>query len=215
MELIGKKINVLGDSITYGVGASSEETSYVGLLKKEYGEKNVNNYGISGTRIAKRRVPYTIFPQADQDFLSRIDSMEKDADLIIVFGGVNDYGHGDAIMGEPNGFDEYTFYGALNSLFKKLYMRYPNSQLLILTPLHRFEEEKENMLGYKLEDYVNAIRARAEKYSVPVLDLYTVSGIYPADEDLKLMYTIDGLHPNDKGHNRIFQLLNNYIKNIL
>ena len=45
MELIGKKINVLGDSITYGVGASSEETSYVGLLKKEYGEKNVNNYG--------------------------------------------------------------------------------------------------------------------------------------------------------------------------
>ena len=34
MQFKNKIINVLGDSITYGVGASSLENSYVGLLKR-------------------------------------------------------------------------------------------------------------------------------------------------------------------------------------
>ena len=215
MEFKNKIINVLGDSITFGVGASSLENSYVGLLKKEYGDCTVNNYGISGTRIARRREPYTVFPEADQDFLSRIDGMQRNADLVVVFGGVNDYGHGDATLGDVNDYDPYTFCGALNILFKELYLQYPEAKFLMMTPLHKIDEDKKNSLGLTLVDYVEAIKKVAAKYAVPVVDLYSRSGICPVDEDLKLLDTTDGLHPNDKGHKKIFNLLNNYIKYVL
>ena len=56
MELKGKKIAFLGDSITYGVGASCAETSYVGAFAKESGAQ-VFNFGVSGTRIARQTTP--------------------------------------------------------------------------------------------------------------------------------------------------------------
>ncbi len=49
MELQGKKINFLGDSITEGTGASSYETSYVSVFGRQSGAA-VRNYGIGGTR---------------------------------------------------------------------------------------------------------------------------------------------------------------------
>ena len=51
MELKGKKIYFLGDSITEGVGASDAEHCYVSVFGKLSGTI-VKNYGISATRIA-------------------------------------------------------------------------------------------------------------------------------------------------------------------
>ena len=51
MELKGKKIYFLGDSITEGVGASDTEHCYVSVFGKLSGAV-VKNYGISATRIA-------------------------------------------------------------------------------------------------------------------------------------------------------------------
>ena len=51
MELKGKKIYFLGDSITEGVGASDAEHCYVSVFGKLSGAI-VKNYGISATRIA-------------------------------------------------------------------------------------------------------------------------------------------------------------------
>ncbi len=38
--------------------------------------------------------------------------MDNDADIIIVFGGTNDFGNGDAPFGEMSDRTPYTFYGA-------------------------------------------------------------------------------------------------------
>lgn len=51
MDLEGKKVLFLGDSITEGVGASSKDTCYVSVFGKISGAE-VKNFGISGTRIA-------------------------------------------------------------------------------------------------------------------------------------------------------------------
>ena len=55
MELKNKVINFLGDSITEGVGASSAETRYVDRVAVLAGLARANNYGISGTRIARQK----------------------------------------------------------------------------------------------------------------------------------------------------------------
>lgn len=49
MELTGKKINFLGDSITEGAGASSPETCYVADMHRLYNLAAARNYGIGGT----------------------------------------------------------------------------------------------------------------------------------------------------------------------
>ena len=55
MERSGRKIAFLGDSITEGVGVSSVEKTYWNLVGQRTGAE-VHGYGISGTRIAKKRL---------------------------------------------------------------------------------------------------------------------------------------------------------------
>ena len=55
--------------------------------------KKVNNYGIGGTRIAHQNVP-SEKPRYDLCFCGRAYNMERNADIIVVYGGVNDYIHG-------------------------------------------------------------------------------------------------------------------------
>ena len=195
MELKGKKINFLGDSITEGVGASEYARCYVEQFAAATGAV-CRNYGISGTRIAKRRVPYEI-PEFDRYYASRVPEMDPDADIVVVFGGTNDYGHGDAPLGEMNDRTVWTYYGALHVLFTALIEKYPAAQIVVLTPLHRDDEEKRTPT---LKPFVDATRQVAEFYSLPVLDLWANYGIQPRIPVMKNMYVPDGLHPNDAGH---------------
>ena len=195
MELKGKKINFLGDSITEGVGASEYARCYVEQFAAATGAV-CRNYGISGTRIAKRRVPYEI-PEFDRYYASRVPEMDPDADVVVVFGGTNDYGHGDAPLGEMSDRTVWTYYGALHVLFTALIEKYPTAQIVILTPLHREDEEKRTPI---LKTFVDATRQVAEYYSLPVLDLWANYGIQPRIPVMKNMYVPDGLHPNDAGH---------------
>ena len=50
--------------------------------------------GISGSRFAAQRVPTLFELRADRHFVSRVDELDADSDVIVVFGGTNDYGHG-------------------------------------------------------------------------------------------------------------------------
>ena len=195
MELKGKKINFLGDSITEGVGASEYARCYLEQFAAATGAI-CRNYGISGTRIAKRRIPYDI-PEFDRYYASRVPEMDPDADIVVVFGGTNDYGHGDAPLGEMQDRTVWTYYGALHVLFTSLIEKYPAAQIVVLTPLHRDDEEKRTPT---LKPFVDATRQVAEFYSLPVLDLWANYGIQPRVPVMKEMYVPDGLHPNDAGH---------------
>ena len=210
MELQNKKVLFLGDSITEGVGASSEETCYVSVFGKITGA-NVKNYGISGTRIAKQRKK-SDNPMFDKDFLSRVDEMDSDADIIVVFGGTNDFGHGDSTVGNFESRDEYTFYGALHSLCQRLINKYPDSEIVFLTPLHRLGEDAEiNEIGIPnertLSGYVDAIKEVAGYYGLPVLDLFRTSGLQPNLEIIREKFMPDGLHPSDAGAEKLAKRL--------
>ena len=202
MELKGTKINFLGDSITEGAGTSSHDKMFTMLIEREYGAI-CQNYGIGGTRIARQKTPTE--EKWDRDFISRVPEMDNDADIVVVFGGTNDFGHGDAPLGTMRDRTPYTFYGALHCLYTALTEKYPDVPVVILTPLHRLNEDspkgdnKPAPVG-TLKEYVNIIREVAEYYSFPVLDLYKESGLQPKVPVIQQKYIPDGLHPNDAGN---------------
>ena len=213
MELNGKSIAFLGDSITEGVGASDEKYIYHQVLKEKCGLKNAYNFGISGTRFAKQREA-SENPRFDLDFISRVDELPEDIDAVIVFGGTNDFGHGDAPFGEMHDRTEWTFYGACHILMQKLINKYPDKPIVFMTPLHRDNEFERGIKTQRLCDFVHAIKEVAEFYSIPVLDLYSVAGMQPQIEAQNKAFFADGLHPNDKGYARIAERLEGFLKSL-
>ena len=217
MELKGKKIAFMGDSITEGFGTSNPENIFWNQIARRTGAL-CYGYGIGGTRYARQRVPST--PREDMDFVSRVDSMIPDADIVVVFGGTNDFGHGDAPFGTMSDRTNDTFCGALHVLYQKLYERYPEAQPVIMTPTHRINEDERDWNKFNLRraaplsDYVNAIRMVAEYYSIPVLDLWSVSGLQPRVPGVKEQYAPDGLHPNDAGHTLIANKLIGFLETL-
>jgi lysophospholipase L1-like esterase len=212
LKLEGLKVNFLGDSITEGVGLKEEtktETVYHALLTKECGFKVARNYGISGTRFAHQLLggDKTELDYVDKNAFSiRYKDMDDDADLVVVFGGTNDYGHGNAPIGDFFDRTPETFYGACHYLFRGLIRKYLGKQIVIMTPLHRTGELSQVGDGRKarptlsLRGYVDIIREVAEYYSLPVIDLYRESGLQPELEEIQTTYIPDGLHPNEAGH---------------
>ncbi len=204
MQLKNKRILFLGDSITEGHGTSGEAAWFTTLLAERFGAECIN-YGIGGTRIARQEKP-SENPRHDLDFPGRVADMAAEADIVGVFGGTNDFGHGDAPLGRMSDRTVFTFYGALHVLFTSLIEKYPAAVIFVMTPLHRLGEEDPRGNGCKerdvgtLGEYVDIIREVAEYYSLPVLDLYAVSGLQPAVPVIMERYIPDGLHPNDAGH---------------
>lgn len=217
MELKNKKINFLGDSITEGHGTSGPDAFFWSRIGKEY-DATVRGYGIGGTRLAKQHKS-SVLPRHDLDFCSRVADMDPDADIVVVFGGTNDFGHGDAPIGTPADRTNETFWGACHALFTALIEKYPAAVIAVMTPLHRHNEDnprgdnKQEDVG-TLQEYVHIIREVAELYSLPVLDLFACSGIQPKLLCQRTLYMPDGLHPNDAGHEIIARKLGNFLKSL-
>ncbi len=195
MELKNKSIIFLGDSITQGALTSAPEKVFHQIIGEKYGLKKSYNCGIGGTRIAKRTEPSNHVN--DLYYAMRVEILPGEADAVVVFGGTNDYGHGDAKIGDIQSNDVCTFYGALNKLYEKLSERYPEAKIVFMTPLERTNQT--DPLGPEktiLEDYANAIKNFCENKKIACIDLFTSKILDPDNAE----FVPDGLHPNDVGH---------------
>ena len=222
MELKGKIIDFLGDSITEGVGVVDRENNrYDNVLKKEYGLKAVYNYGIGGSRLAHQSKP-SEKPRHDLCFCGRVYDLNRDADIIVVYGGVNDYLHGDAPIGQMGDTTPATFCGAVRFLMNFITTEYAGKQVVFLSPA-RFDYDGMNgrvpsNSPLKREDalpvlgYTKIIKDTAALYGIPVLDMYERLGIDPTDPTQKEKYTSDGLHFNDVGHHIIAARLREFLE---
>ena len=217
MELKGLKINFLGDSITEGVGTSAPDMIYHALLKKEAGLSEARNYGIGGSRFALKKniaegLPPTHFDY--QSFSERFDKMDDDADAVVVFGGTNDYGHGDASLGSYFDRTPDTFYGACHYVLSGLMVKYLGKPIVVMTPLHRLKEEwmEDDGRLKRLKTFVDALKEVAEYYSIPVLDLFSTSMMQPNVDANREKFMPDGIHPNDAGHELIANKLKRFLE---
>ena len=215
MDLRGKKIVFLGDSITQGAGATKEENEYLEVCAKKLGAKAVN-FGVGGTRIAPQITP-SAEAFCDEHFLLRAKKMDKDADLVVVFGGTNDFGHGDAPFGRIGDKDPATFCGAYDALIEYLMATYGKEKLIIVYPLRRRNETATNGDGSKAEgskplaEYHDAEKAIAEKCGLKSVDFWNDGDLNPNTPDGNENFA-DGLHPNDIGHRLLGEKLAEAIK---
>lgn len=214
MNLEGKKVWFLGDSITEGAGTSCEEARFTEILKKNAKLAEIRNYGISGTRIARQQV---INPESEymdrNSYCERYHKMEDGADIIVVFGGTNDYGHGDAPFGTFEDRTMDTYCGALHYLMEGLITKYPTAMILFMTPIHRERENIPNESNkLPLKPYVDKIKEIAQYYAIPVLDLYAMGGIYPDNPKQREALCPDGLHPNDAGNELLAKRLQAFLE---
>ena len=204
MKLEGMTINFLGDSITEGTGTTDLDKIFHQIIKEKYNLKHAYNYGLGGTRIARQVVPSKVYPRWDWTFELRADIMDRNADAVVVFGGTNDFGHGDAPFGDIDSEDIYTFCGAVNSLIIKLQKDFEGKKIIFMTPLHRCTEMEPSKPDSKvLADYVEAMRTICKKRGVDVIDLFAMNPLDPDDKEL----VPDGLHPSDKGHAIMAQVI--------
>lgn len=208
------KINFLGDSITQGAGAERPENMYTTLTAAYFNAEECN-YGIGGTRIAKQ-VKRTLNPD-DDVFMCRAVRLPKDADFTFVFGGTNDYGHGDAKLGVFEDRDDYTFYGAFHNLVAYMVGAFPKNKLCFILPLPRYDQENvygdgtKEEAGVSLARYIQAEKEVLDYYGVEYLDL-SKSFYVPESAEYGELFG-DGLHPNPKGHKVLAEGLIAYLKN--
>lgn len=232
----GRKIAFLGDSITDGHQISdSLNDIYWHQMERILGIKPYV-YGISGRQWTD------VIPQAE-----RMEAeLGRDVDAIFIFMGTNDF-NASAPIGDwytiskkvvqisgptttPRAhrefcFDESTFRGRINKALYYLKSRYPDKQIILLTPIHRDRfranpkneapgEDCANGIGIFLDEYVNTVKEAGAVWSVPVIDIYSLSGLMPAVDAMKPYFrtTIRGrdkeefwdyLHPNTEGHRRM------------
>ena len=221
MKLEGLRVNFLGDSITEGTGVINvAENRYDNRLKRMYNLGATNNYGIGGTRLAHQEKP-SDKPRYDLCFCGRAYNMDPDADLIVVYGGVNDYIHGDAYFGKMEDRTPETFCGAVYYLMELIKTLYPETPVVFMTPAHcHFRGVSDREISPRpvkksdakpLAEYVRVIKERGEELGIPVLDMFENLGIDPNTEEEMTRYTEDGLHFNDDGHAFIARALGDFL----
>lgn len=222
MELKGKIVNFLGDSITEGVGVGDiENCRYDNVIHREYGLAAHYNYGIGGTRIAHQMAP-SEEPWRDLYFCGRARFMNPDADITVVYGGVNDYIHGDAYFGTMDDTTPATFCGGVYYLMNYLKARYKT--VVFVTPAHcNFKGVSDKQVSPRamkkpdakpLAAYVEVIKEMGKKCDVPVLDLFENLGIDANNEDQKAKYTADGLHFNNEGQAVLAKTIAEFIESL-
>ena len=114
-------------------------------------------------------------------------------------------------------YDLKTYYGRINKVISYLKEHFPKQQIIILTPLHRGyaafgaknvqpDERFANGEGFYIDDYVEALKKVGTYWSIPVIDLFGTSGLYPLSDSHSQYFANkeqDLLHPNASGHERM------------
>ena len=189
-----QSIGCLGDSITYGLRG----TPWTTKLSELCNIPTVYNYGVSGS---------TIITNGNDGFIDRIPNMVKDLDVIILWGGVNDF--------MWTNQSKEVFKTNFEKVIKALLDKYPKAKIVGLTPmkfkftasadgiLSRAWNEPNSQSKVLLKDYVDAEIEIFNKYSIDYKDLFNESGIsceHNAQANEYFAGDGDLLHPNEKGN---------------
>ncbi len=200
----GKTAVFVGDSIT--AGAYCDGDKYWEVLETSLGLSSVTGMGVSGSCFSAT----SDYGETHSPLINRYTTI-PDADLIVVFMGTNDFGHGTP-LGTIEDQTDISFYGALNVIIPGLIEAHPNSRIVFATPLHRQGDYVDNSAGQILADYVDAIKEVCTRNSIPVIDLFAISGLNPNIQIIRDQYMSDGLHPNTAGHLIVANIMKQWLE---
>ena len=192
----------IGDSFTDGV------PRYHSYISERTGI-TVENIGLSGSTVANYSTS-----RSTKSFLDRLNDINYNADIISIFGGINDarainnnYSRLGSISDKPTTEEEaITFYGAYRYLIEHIKNNAPKAKLFSIIPpkLHSaVGGDYENSDRY-IPQVRTAILELCEEYSIKVVDLYSESGISKMPVDIEMWYRSDtDIHLNNLGQEKI------------
>lgn len=194
IDFSDKTYIAFGDSITYGAdftrGYAAMDNPYPTLVAEELKLKSFTNAGWSGATLIENDLGLGCIANS-------VCGIKKTFDIISVLGGVNDYNRC-LPLGALGDKDKSTVYGSLDCIATYLTTNFDNSFIFFMTPykefLHKTSCLTDNSQGYNLQDVANAIKQVANKYNLPVLDLFN-------DGQFELEMTkssSDGIHPSQQ-----------------
>ena len=205
-RLYGKTLLNLGDSIAEAYGM----LGYSGQIASKYSMTH-HNYGRGGATIRKissEPLNHTVEEQLDQTIADGIEP-----DYVLFNGNTNDWGN--ISMGEIS--DDYTtevdietYYGAFESLLRKLKTNFPEAKIIYVSA-HKMssrdlsEKHRFTQAGYEI----------CERYSTPYVDVFGKSTMNTFFDNFIGKYTIsptDATHPNERGYEKYYVPL---IENVL
>ena len=212
---VGKKVACLGDSITQKI---ENVRKYYDFWKVYLSPDVILDYGVAGSSISRKTGEWPTW-DTQVPFVERIKTIPKDIDVLTIFGGVNDW-VADRTLGSLGDTEDTTFYGALDKMFKYATQNFQGKDIYVFTPLQNDwikrpandgTTDGRNRSGKYLKEYVEAINQVAEKYAIPVCDLYSTM-FYPFAEGFTEKYMPDGLHPNESAHKLMANKMANFIE---
>ena len=197
-SIASSKVLVIGDSISTDAYGSYKK--WVTDLKEDgFFPADVENNSQHATGFVAR------YESQPNDFITRLKAVENPSeyDLVIVFGGINDYIQ-NIPMGSETGTD-YTvsFKPAVNEFFDYLIQNFTQARICVLLPLRTYATWQNSVSEYQ-QAYGDYIKQVAKSYCLPVLNLTEDSGFCPYITAFRDMWTLipqgyevaDGVHPN-------------------
>lgn len=208
-----KKITCFGDSIT----AQNQWQPWVA----QYFNCTMVNKGVGGTTVFNNGNKEVIEGVERDSWMcsdDRINLIPTDSDVILVFGGHNDWGYNNlemGVLGDGNLIDT-TFKSAYSLMLKKLITKFPNARIITMTPVGgRTETEKGNsdkqyyIRDLCMTDFAKAVKEVSSYYGIPCIDINAESGISTLNHDT---YIADVIHPNSEGGKLIANAVINGMK---
>lgn len=202
-RFINKKWVALGDSLTDIGTLGINVDNYVNYVSNIL---NINfvNLGIAGSGYKARE-------GFEQAFYQKALTIPNDTDVITIFGSFNDIGKE---LGNITDNTTETICGCMNKAFDNIMNNYPNAVLGVIIPTPWELYSKNNI---QANNYVNALIDICKYRSIPYLDLFHHSNLFPYDESFKNKFYLnaDGVHPNTLGHKKFAPQIANFINSIL
>lgn len=220
-EYFGKLFSILGDSVSTLEGYSQpsgaeyyrdtrmltaevylpEYTWWGQVIEELKGELLVNN-SISGSMVCKHKDCLIPSYSCSDERTSSLSNNATLPDVIMVYMGTNDWGHGMKLTpeNEMEKDDLSIFSVAYETMLKKLKENYKNAEIWCFTlSVSGYKNGKGISFPYEfggvhIEKYCNVIRECAQSYNCRIIDLYRYAE--PFD-------TVDGFHPNASGMEKI------------
>lgn len=151
--------------------------------------------------------------------LALLKSIDFNAvDMVVIHYGTNDFAAGNPGVKLDNASDpdDYsTLCGALRYSVEKMLSAYPHLQIFVSLPCYRYwpdsgayPETYTNYHGLHMSDYVDALRATAAEYNLPVIDGYYGMGVNRYNV---ATMTSDGTHHSQIGRQRLGELIGGYL----
>lgn len=212
----GKKLLVYGDSITAMETWQSHVSENLELHTLWKG-------GVGGSTVANNNQKTTLPDGSEINAWmcgdDRINVLKATyvPDMVILFGGHNDFGNHIPIGEVGDTLVDSNFKSAYAMMIKKVYETYPNIPILALTPINgrlnvagtTQDVQMKNKLGLTMTDYANAVKDVCQLYSIPCIDLNAETGINVLNAN---KYLIDVIHLNTEGGKKVANAIINGLK---